>query len=166
MDSYGWVNFVKSKDTEMPHPVNPVRQLGGGLWWGEVGCGQCPHIRLRTGPYIGRTGPDSVCFGGSLLFARAGTRFESHLGHSVSAGQELFGAFFVWTVSTLSPLILCSGCVGSRIDLFGFVEERLPTADRVPPCGVSSGYSSLFFLPLGFRVHHFMVARAAYNMIC
>jgi hypothetical protein len=38
-------------------------------------------------------------------------------------------------------------------------------ADRVPPRGASSGWSSSFVLPLGFRVHYFMVARAAYNMI-
>ena len=55
-----------------------------------------------------------------------------------------------------------SGTVG----LFGCVGERLPTADRVPPCGVSSGCSSSFVLPSGFRVRHFMEAKAAYNMTC
>ena len=28
--------------------------------------------------------------------------------------RSLFWCFFVWTVCTLSPLIWCSGCVGSR----------------------------------------------------
>ena len=51
-------------------------------------------------------------------------------------------------------------------DLFGCVGEQLSTAGRIPPCGVSSERSSSFVLPLGFRVHHFMVARAACNMIC
>jgi hypothetical protein len=44
------------------------------------------------------------------------------------------------------------------------VGEWLTTADRVPPCGGFPGCSSLFVLPLGFRVHYFMVARVAYNM--
>jgi hypothetical protein len=46
------------------------------------------------------------------------------------------------------------------------VGEWLTTADRGPPCGASAGSSSWFVLPLGFRVQHFMVARAAYNMTC
>jgi hypothetical protein len=50
--------------------------------------------------------------------------------------------------------------------LFGCMGERLPTADRGPPCGASAGSSSLFGLPSGFRVHRFMVARAPYNMTC
>ncbi|MCB5276046.1 hypothetical protein BJG92_03601 [Arthrobacter sp. SO5] len=86
----------------------------GGRIGQKGGCAQCAHPGLRIGSYRWRTGPDSVCFGGSPVFAGAGTRFESHLGHSVSAGQGPFSAFFVWTVSTLSPLIGCSGCVGSR----------------------------------------------------
>ena len=95
-----------SQDNETPHPVD----AGCGRWsegfdaenWG---CGQCPHIWLRTGPYIGRIGPDSACFREFPVFARAGMRFESHLGHGVSAGQQGFWCFFVWTLSTLSPLI-------------------------------------------------------------
>ena len=79
---------------------------------------RCPHFGSRTGPYRCRTGPDSVCFGGSPVFARAGTRFESHLGTCFPCSVA-FWCFFVWTVSTLLPLIGCSGWVGSRIDLFG-----------------------------------------------
>ena len=55
----------------------------------------------RTGVGLGRTA--EVC-GGSSGFAGAGTRFESHLGHVFSLFRGLW-AFFVWTVSTLSPLI-------------------------------------------------------------
>ena len=84
---------------EAPRPVTAgcscLGEASGGEKWG---CGQCPHFGSRTGPY-------SVCFGGSPVFAGAGTRFESLLGHSVSVGQEPFWCFFVWTVSTLSPLI-------------------------------------------------------------
>ncbi len=39
---------------------------------------------------MGRIGPDSACFRGFPVFTRAGMQFESHLGHSVSAGQKLF----------------------------------------------------------------------------
>ncbi|RJT96594.1 hypothetical protein D6T65_15790 [Arthrobacter frigidicola] len=47
----------------------------------QRGCGQCPHLGLRIGSYIGRTGPDCAGFLGSPVFARAGVRFESHFGH-------------------------------------------------------------------------------------
>lgn len=50
-------------------------------------CGQCPHFGRRIGSYVGRIGPDSACFRGPPVFAGAGIPFESHLGHSVSAGQ-------------------------------------------------------------------------------
>ena len=91
---------------EAPRPVTAgcscLGEASGGEKWG---CGQCPHFGSRTGSYRGRTGPDSLCFGGSPVFAGTGTRFESHLGHSVSAVQWLFSCFFVGTVSTLSSLI-------------------------------------------------------------
>ncbi len=74
------------------------------------GGGQCPHFWLRTGSYIGRTGSYSVCFREFPVFARAGMRFESHLGHSVSAGQRLFKPLTLLTVSTpLSMGLLTSG---------------------------------------------------------
>ena len=92
-------------NTSAPHPVNAGSGRLGRLCGESWGCGQCPHFGSRTGPYWCRTGPDSVCFGGSPVFARAGTRFESHLGHSVSAGQGPFLVFFVCTLCTLPPLI-------------------------------------------------------------
>lgn len=52
------------------------------------GCGQCPHFAPRTGWYGGRTGPDSACFRGFPVFARAGMQFESHLGHNVFPRQR------------------------------------------------------------------------------
>ena len=89
---------------EAPRPV--TAGCGWGVFGGEIwGCGQCPHFGSRTGPCRRRTGSDCGGFRGSGGNVRARTRFESHLWHSVSAGQGLFGAFFVWTVSTLSPLI-------------------------------------------------------------
>lgn len=59
----------------------------------------------RIGSYRCRTGPDWRCVRGSGGNSGPGTRFESHLGHSVFPAQGLFWCFFVWTVSTLSPLI-------------------------------------------------------------
>jgi hypothetical protein len=58
-------------------------------------CGQCPHFSLRIGSYSGRFGPDCLCFLEFPVFAGAGMRFESHLGHSVSAGQSPIGPVFV-----------------------------------------------------------------------
>ncbi|WP_217496279.1 type II toxin-antitoxin system RelE/ParE family toxin [Arthrobacter sp. 24S4-2] len=45
-------------------------------------CAQCAHPGPRARSYRGRIGPDSGCFRGIPVFARAGTRFESHLGHA------------------------------------------------------------------------------------
>jgi hypothetical protein len=45
---------------------------------------------VRTGSYIGRFGPDCLCFLEFPALVRARMRFESHLGHSVSAGQRPF----------------------------------------------------------------------------
>jgi hypothetical protein len=83
---------------ETPRPVYAGCGCLGENLRGELGCGQCPHIRLRTGPYRCRTGPDSLCFGGSPVFARAGTRFESHLGHSVSLFRGLWASECAQTV--------------------------------------------------------------------
>ena len=74
----------------MPRPVMSGATVRGRSLVGEMGCGQCPHFGSRTGPYRCWTGPDSLCFRGSPVFAGAGMRFESHLGHSVSAGQRPF----------------------------------------------------------------------------
>ena len=79
------------------------RPLIGGTWlslevaWNmaKKKCGQCPHSGLRTGSYIGRTGSDCLRFLEFPVFARAGMRFESHLGHSVFAGQKLFVSFLL-----------------------------------------------------------------------
>jgi hypothetical protein len=49
------------------------------------GCAQCAHPGLRIQLYRPRNGPDSGCFRGSAGFSSGGARFESHLGHSVSA---------------------------------------------------------------------------------
>jgi hypothetical protein len=61
----------------LPVNVNGAKRKGA----------QCAHFGRRTGPYITRTGPDWLCFRKFAVFARTGMRFESHLGHSVSAGQ-------------------------------------------------------------------------------
>jgi len=79
VDSFGRVNFPGQEE---PHPLD----AGCGAWRGAFdseiwGCGQCPHIWLRAGPYIGRIGPDSACFRDFPVVAGPGVRFESHLGH-------------------------------------------------------------------------------------
>ena len=55
----------------------------------KSGCGHCPHFGLRTGSYIGRTGPDSACFRDFPVFVRAGMQSESHLGHVFSLFRGL-----------------------------------------------------------------------------
>lgn len=42
------------------------------------------------GTYFGPIGADCLCFLKFIGFVRAGSQFESHLGHSFSAGQMLF----------------------------------------------------------------------------
>ena len=105
--------------------------------WQKRGCGQCPHIRFRTGPYIGRIGSDSACFRGSLVFARAGVRFESHLGHVFSLFRGLWASecgqmftcgplrgpflltgavslsFLLWLVVVLLVICSCRGAAGT-----------------------------------------------------
>lgn len=98
-------------------------------------------------------------------FSRAGTRFESHLGYVFSLFRGLLVFFRVDSVHTLAPDLMFRVCGFPELT-YSVVGERLTTADRVPPVGVPSGCSSLFVLPLGFRVHYFMVAMAAYDMIC
>ena len=49
-----------------------------GEWWRV----QRTHFSLRIRSYIGRIGPDCLCFLDFPVFARVGMRFESHLGHS------------------------------------------------------------------------------------
>ena len=84
------------------------RVRGAAVWGrslvGEVGCGQCPHFGSRTGPYRRRTGPDSVCMGGTPVFARAGTRFESHLGHVFSLFRGLLASECAQTLHLWGPL--------------------------------------------------------------
>ena len=54
------------------------------------GCAQCAHPELRIGSYWDRFGSDWGSFRGIPVFARAGVRFESHIGHSMSPRQRGF----------------------------------------------------------------------------
>jgi hypothetical protein len=82
LDAY----FSCRSKTQLPGPDGRLDSLvGGGEMGRRSGCAQCAHLGPRTVPYRCRTGPDFVCFGGSSVFASPGTRFDSHLGHSVSA---------------------------------------------------------------------------------
>ena len=66
-----------------------------------MGCVQRTHFCLRAGPY-------SACFLGFPVFSRRGMSFESHHGHSVVAGQSLFG-FLVLTKLHISGFRVWSG---------------------------------------------------------
>ena len=82
---------------------------------------------VRTGPYSPRIGPDSACFRGSPLFVGAGTRFESHLGHSVSAGQRPNGPLTVDKSSFMGPFWWpwpgCTSFLG-RAAVLGYLHLR------------------------------------------
>ena len=125
--------------------------------WQESGCAQCAHPGLRIGSYWCRTRPDCRCFGGSPVFAGSGTRFESHLGHSVSAGQKRFSLklvlFRVDSVHTpTSDLVLRGVWVPGR-PVFGCVwGSGLSPSGFVLPERASSGSSSLFVLSAWFFV--------------
>ena len=81
------------QDKKEPHPF-----IAGCGRWSESfeaaksACGQCPHFGLRIGSYMGRIGPDSACFRGRPVFARAGMQFESHLGHVFSLFRGLWAS--------------------------------------------------------------------------
>ncbi|MET4097137.1 hypothetical protein ABIB51_004093 [Arthrobacter sp. UYCu712] len=156
---------------KMELPRSDRRGSRPGEWrkMGKRKCGHCPHFRLRIGSYIGRTGPYWGCLREFPVFSRAGMQFESHLGHSVLAGQRRFSLklalFRVHNVHTLaSDLLLREVCgfPGPYSVVWG---SRFSPASRVPTEQTSSGSSSLV-LPVGFRLHQFMAAMAGDNMNC
>ena len=111
-------------------PASPCRLGCGpllvvGSKWAKAGCAHCAHPGLGIGSYLCRTGPDCGGLRGSGGFTGAGTRFESHLGHSVSAGQGFLVLFRVDSVHTFASDLMFRG-VWSRNGLFGCVGERLP----------------------------------------
>ena len=96
---------------EAPHPVNAgCGNLGEAFGGENWGCGQCPHFGSRPGPYRCRTGPYSACFRGSPVFAGAGTRFGSHLGHVFSLFRGLFVFLRVDSVHTLASDLILRVC--------------------------------------------------------
>ena len=136
--------------------------LGEAFGGENLGCGQCPHFGSRTGPYRCRTGPDSLFLGGSPVFAGAGTRFESHLGHVFSLFRGFLVFFRVHIVHTpASDLWL--GCVVSRAAYLvvcgsGRLRRYRPVVSLV-------GFHPRSSLPVDLLDQHFMVVGAAYNMI-
>jgi len=112
------------QDKEEPHPS----EVGCGALVQCIGtmkfaCVHCPHFGLRTGSYRARIGPDSACLQGSPVFARAGTRFESHLGHVFSLFRGFLVLFRVDSVHTLASDLMFRVCgVADRpIRLYGGV---------------------------------------------
>ena len=83
----------------------------------ERGCGQCPHFWLRTRSYIGRTGPDCLCFLEFPVFAGAGMRFESHLGHVFSLFRGLLASECAQIVHLWAPsgAFFIGGRCGGRL---------------------------------------------------
>jgi hypothetical protein len=71
-------------------PFNPPRRTGCARRRSgrKRGCAPCAHFGLRTGAYCGRIESDWRCFRDVPVFARPGTRFESHLGHDVFPRQR------------------------------------------------------------------------------
>jgi hypothetical protein len=131
---------------------------------GKKGCGQCPHFWLRTRPYIGRFGPDSVCFRGSPMFARAGIQFESHLGHSMTPRQRGF-CFNVWTLTLLGPSDAVRGlCLAPRgpIRLCGWRGQALAGG---PSACWNLGYVASFLaVPLASCWSSFMATSCVDDM--
>ena len=77
-------------------------------------CAQCAHFCRRIKSYWCRTGSDSACFRDFPVFAGAGSRFESHLGHSKAAGQRHSSSETACTVCTGASDAVTGRCVGSR----------------------------------------------------
>ena len=82
------------------------------------GCAQCAHPGLRIGSYWCRTGPDCGGLRGSGGNSRAGTRFESHLGHVFSLFRGPRASECAQTVH-FGPLrglfLLVCRCCGRRL---------------------------------------------------
>jgi len=107
------------QDKEEPHPsevaCGALVQCIGKM---KFACVHCPHFGLRTGSNSPRIGPDSACLQGSPVFARAGTRFESHLGHVFSLLRGLRAAECVqisFMAPCRGPFLLVAVAVAGRL---------------------------------------------------
>ena len=108
VESYGFFNFVETEKCRTPsmrgcgwvplagriEGVDSVHTLGVGLGCTGAGLGRIAEV-IGGGADIQGLEPGSS--------PTSGTCFPC---------SGAFWCFFVWTVSTLSPLIGCSGCVG------------------------------------------------------
>jgi hypothetical protein len=146
---------------ELPHPGGRGGRLDSAAKWAIRGCAQCAHPGLRIGPYIGRTGSYWLCFREFPVFARAGVRFESHLGHVFSLFRgfwaperaqavhmwALFGGLFCWwpslwpaspsTRNLLAWLLVTSSFVVHGVgDMTGSGCERLRYVAVAFPVGL------------------------------
>ena len=96
--------------------------LGSGRDRAKKKCEQCPHFSPQTWSYSHRIGPDSVGFRLFPVITRPGIPFESHLGHSVSAGQRAGWSLSVDRMLTGGPLrgpFFVSGCAWLSWDAEG-----------------------------------------------
>jgi len=78
-----------ARKTQPPRPDGRISRLVGGRKRAKRVCAQCAHPGLRIRPYRCRTGPDCGGSRGSGRYSRAGTRFESYLGHVFSLFRGL-----------------------------------------------------------------------------
>ena len=80
VESHGFFNFVETEECCTPS----MRGCGWVPLTGRIGSVDSVHTLGHGLGHTGaRTGPDCGGFRGSGEYSGAGTRFESHLGHSV-----------------------------------------------------------------------------------
>jgi hypothetical protein len=129
------IPFRKAPGAEYRTAAPRLGEWGrNALNWPNWG-GYIVHILGCSRLYAGRTGPDSSCFREFPVFARAGIRFESHLGHSVSASQGLLGLWpctnlLLWA---LRGPIFVGGCRCGRILPFVGVAVYCCSSDSWSP---------------------------------
>ena len=158
------VNYV---DTEMPHPVSSGAADWGRPWWGRSGVWTLSTLWVSD--WVGLV-PD---WAGFRMFQRESSVCKGWNPVRVPPRAQCFRRsavflvfFRVHFVHTLASDLMFRVCGVPERPLCGCVGERLATAGRVPSRGASYVFSYSVVLPLAFRIHHFMVARAAHNMIC
>jgi hypothetical protein len=147
-------------------PVRPFSRPGSGRRSGQNRGVRNVHTlgfgSGRTGAGLGRI---AEVFGGVAETQGLESGSSPTSGTVFPLFRGLLVFFRVHIVHILASDLMFRVCGDSDV-LCGCVGERLTAAGRIPPCGVIARRSSLFVLPLGFRVHQFMVAGTAYNMTC
>ena len=90
---------------EAPHPVNAGSGCLGEAFGGKIGVWTVSTVWVTDWAVPVPDWPGFRMSWRESSVCKGWTRFESQLGPSVPAGQGPFLCFFVWTVSTLLPLM-------------------------------------------------------------